>query len=51
MVLANLRSAAVSVPLPPALQGAGWTNALTKTAVGNPVAVPLAAYGYAVWQR
>ncbi|MDO7844924.1 alpha-amylase family glycosyl hydrolase [Hymenobacter sp. M29] len=51
LVLVNLRNSAVSVPLPAALQGAGWTNALTKTAVGSPAAVPLAAYGYAVWQR
>ncbi|MDO7850583.1 alpha-amylase family glycosyl hydrolase [Hymenobacter convexus] len=51
LVLVNLRSSAVSVPLPAVSQGAAWTNSLTRTAVGSPAAVPLAAYGYAVWQR
>ncbi|MBF9141765.1 alpha-amylase family glycosyl hydrolase [Hymenobacter properus] len=51
VVLVNLRNTAVSVPLPTTLQGAGWTNSLTKMPMGSPATVPLAAYGYAVWQR
>lgn len=50
LVLANLRNAAVPVPLPAALQGT-WTNGLTRVPVAAGATVALPAYGYAVWQR
>ncbi|ALW85101.1 hypothetical protein AUC43_08360 [Hymenobacter sedentarius] len=50
-VLVNLSNGPVSVALPTALQGAAWTDALTKIAVPGASVVALPAYGYLVWQR
>lgn len=50
-VLANVRNAATTYPVPAALAGTTWTNALTgaATTVGTTIALP--AYGYLVLKK
>ena len=51
LVLANVRNTATTYPVPAALAGTAWTNALTgaATTVGATVALP--AYGYLVLKK
>ena len=50
-VLLNVRNYPLALALPAALQGPGWTDALSGTAVATPDTVRLPAYGYAIWRR
>ena len=50
-VLANVRNTATTYPVPAALAGTAWTNALTGTATTLGTTVALPAYGYLVLRR
>ena len=50
-VLANVRNTATAYPVPAALAGATWTNALTGASATLGATVALPAYGYLVLKR
>ena len=50
-VLANVRNLATTYPVPAALAGTTWTNALTGASATVAATVPLPAYGYLVLKK